>query len=197
MKPQDTQRFRRNEYYKSAMHAAVEYPGLAMLMCEGSKAAAQKVEGTDSPMPGVKQVMRLLTGLGLASTVMHTWVLQGTDIAENYLRRGSSNIVQALLDTALLYTSLSTDLCPLSASNICPASLAKQWWPPFAAFHSTAAPREEDVMAAIKFESLLINADALRGDPAQGRRCHDSEAADHHSQRSAHPGGTQGDYSQT
>ncbi len=56
MNPKDTQRFRRNEYYKSAIHAAVEYPDLAMLMWEGGKSASQEVESADSLLPGTKQV---------------------------------------------------------------------------------------------------------------------------------------------
>ncbi|CAL5221738.1 g3987 [Coccomyxa viridis] len=56
MKPQDTQQFRRNRYYKSAVHAAVEYPDLAMLMWEGGKSGSHGVEGTDSLLPGTKQM---------------------------------------------------------------------------------------------------------------------------------------------
>ena len=59
MNPRDTQRFRRNRYYKSAMHAAVEYPDLAMLMWEGGKSASYVVDSTDSLLPGTKQVRRL------------------------------------------------------------------------------------------------------------------------------------------
>ncbi len=61
MRPKDTRRFRGNSYYKSAMHAAVEYPDLAMLMEGGSS-----MESGNSPKPGTKQVRHPLTGLGQA-----------------------------------------------------------------------------------------------------------------------------------
>ena len=59
MIPEDTQHLTRNSSYKSAMHAAVEYPDLAMLMWEGGKSASHAVESTDSLLPGTKQVRRL------------------------------------------------------------------------------------------------------------------------------------------
>ena len=54
--PQDTKRFRGNRFYKSAMHAAVEYPDLSMLMWEGGSSASQGLEGMGELLPGTKQV---------------------------------------------------------------------------------------------------------------------------------------------
>ena len=59
MSPQDTQRSGGNRYYKSAMHAAVECPDLAMLMWEGGKSASHAVDSSDSLLPGTKQVRHL------------------------------------------------------------------------------------------------------------------------------------------
>ncbi len=70
MKPHDTQQFRRNQYYKSAMHAAVEYPDLAMLMWEGGRSGSHGVEGTDSLLPGTKQVGLPQPGPGLGSWLL-------------------------------------------------------------------------------------------------------------------------------
>ncbi len=60
MSPKDTKRFRRNSFCKSAMHAAVEYPGLAMLMGESSSSAFLRAEGGNSQLPGAKQVRQFL-----------------------------------------------------------------------------------------------------------------------------------------
>ena len=55
VKPQCVQRFRRNRFYKSAMHAAVQYPDLAMLMWEGGSTASD--DGLGILLPGSKQVL--------------------------------------------------------------------------------------------------------------------------------------------
>ena len=57
-KPRDTKRFAKNRYYKSAMHAAVQYPDLAMLMWEGGQSAASAADGIGNLLPGSKQVSR-------------------------------------------------------------------------------------------------------------------------------------------
>jgi len=60
MKPQDTMLFRKNRYYKSAMHAAVQYPDLAMLMWEGSESVPDGMDGMVDLLPGTKQVMHAM-----------------------------------------------------------------------------------------------------------------------------------------
>ena len=52
-KPQDVRHFKRNRFFKSAMHAAVQFPDLVPLMWEGGSAA---VNNTLSSLPGSKQV---------------------------------------------------------------------------------------------------------------------------------------------
>ena len=54
--------FRKNMFYKSAMHAAVQYPDLAMMMWEGGKSAAE-ADGIDSLIPGSKQVMHAVSDM--------------------------------------------------------------------------------------------------------------------------------------
>ena len=54
--PQDTRQFGGNRYYKSAMHAAVEYPDLAMLKRKGGKSASQASNDVKALLPGVNQV---------------------------------------------------------------------------------------------------------------------------------------------
>ena len=56
MDPKKTQRYRRNRYYKSAMHAAVDCPDLAMLRCESSRTASDRAEANGCLLPGTKQV---------------------------------------------------------------------------------------------------------------------------------------------
>ena len=56
MDPKKYTHFRKNRFYKSAMHAAVQYPDLAMMMWEGGRSAAE-ADGIDSLIPGSKQVM--------------------------------------------------------------------------------------------------------------------------------------------
>ena len=69
MKPKDIKSFRRNSYYKSAIHAAVEYPGLAMLTGLGSVSRSPGVEGGNSQLPAAKQVRQFLAGQGLAAHI--------------------------------------------------------------------------------------------------------------------------------
>lgn len=57
MDPKKYTHFRKNRFYKSAMHAAVQYPDLAMMMWEGGRSAAE-ADGIDSLIPGSKQVLR-------------------------------------------------------------------------------------------------------------------------------------------
>ena len=59
MVPQDTRHLRRNRFYKSAMHVAMEYPELAVLMEEGSKSGSSTVEGINSLLPATRQVRTL------------------------------------------------------------------------------------------------------------------------------------------
>ena len=54
VKLQEAQRFKENRFYKSAMHAAVQYPDLAPLMWEEGCPAAD--DGLSS-LPGGKQVV--------------------------------------------------------------------------------------------------------------------------------------------
>lgn len=54
--------FQKNRFYKSAMHAAVQYPDLAMMMWEGGRSAAE-ADGIDSLIPGSKQVMHAVCGM--------------------------------------------------------------------------------------------------------------------------------------
>ena len=54
VKLQDVQRFRRNRFYKSAMHAAVQYPDLAQLMWRGGIEVA---DDNLSSLPGSRQVV--------------------------------------------------------------------------------------------------------------------------------------------
>ena len=54
VKPQDVQRFRGNRFFKSAMHAAVQYLDLAPLMWQGGSAV---VDDTMCSLPCSKQVL--------------------------------------------------------------------------------------------------------------------------------------------
>jgi hypothetical protein len=59
MDPKKYTHFRKNRFYKSVMHAAVQYPDLAMMMWEGGRSAAE-ADGIDSLIPGSKQVMHAI-----------------------------------------------------------------------------------------------------------------------------------------
>ena len=65
MDPKKTRPYRRDRYYKSAMHAAVEYPDLAMLRCEGSRTASAGAED-GGLLPGTEQVNCSVSGKGPA-----------------------------------------------------------------------------------------------------------------------------------
>ena len=73
MDPKKTQRYRTNRYYKSAMHAAVEYPDLAMLRCEGSRTASDGAEANGGRLPGTKHVSCSLAGPN--SVTCHMYML--------------------------------------------------------------------------------------------------------------------------
>ncbi len=116
MKPQDTQQFRRNRYYKSAVHAAVEYPDLAMLMWEGGKSGSHGVEGTDSLLPGTKQVRPPQPRPGLESWLL--WPSLSTATAETSLGRGIVISVWRLLAHSTLKLCQALCSCNCSCSHL-------------------------------------------------------------------------------
>ena len=63
--PQDRRHFGGNRYYKSAVHAAVEFPDLAMLKRKGGKSASQALDGVKGLLPGVNQARILRARPGL------------------------------------------------------------------------------------------------------------------------------------
>ena len=88
MNPRDVRGCRGNKYYKSPMHAAVEYPDLAVLKLEGGTTAAHGVERTESLLPGTKQVRGLAAEPNALSTaIAHRSKANGasTDCAEMIL----------------------------------------------------------------------------------------------------------------